>query len=55
MSVDPIEASLSELANNPTGTAEIGNTGVTGEVLPGTGNHIPAEMEPKHLEVFFES
>ena len=41
--------SLSELANNPVGTAEIGDTGATGEVLSGTGNRLPAEIETKSL------
>jgi hypothetical protein len=41
--------SLSELANNPTGTAEVEDTGATGEVLSGTGNLLPAEIETKNL------
>lgn len=41
--------SLSELANNPIGTAEISDTGATGEVLSGTGNRLPPEIETKNL------
>ena len=41
--------SLSELANNPIGTAEIGDSGATGEVFSGTGNRLPAEIETKNL------
>lgn len=40
---------MSELANNPTGTAEIGDSGATGEVLSGTGNLLPPEIETKNL------
>ena len=45
--------SLSELANNPVGTAEIGDTGATGEVFSGTGNRLPAEIETKNLVASF--
>ena len=41
--------SLAELANNPIGTAEVGDTGATGEVMSGTGNLLPAEIETKNL------
>jgi hypothetical protein len=41
--------SLSELANNPTGTSEVGDSGATGQVLSGTGNKLPAEIETKNL------
>ena len=41
--------SLADLANNPTGTAEIGDTGATGEVMSGTGNLLPSEIETKNL------
>jgi len=41
--------SLSELANNPIGTAEVGDSGATGEVFSGTGNRLPAEIETKNL------
>lgn len=44
---------LSELANNPIGTAEIEDTGATGEVLSGTGNRLPAEIETKNLGATF--
>jgi hypothetical protein len=44
---------LSELANNPIGTAEIGDSGVTGEVFSGTGNRLPAEIETKNLAASF--
>jgi hypothetical protein len=44
---------LSELANNPTGTAEIGDTGTTGQVLSGTGNLLPTEIETKNLGATF--
>jgi hypothetical protein len=41
--------SLAELANNPIGTAEVGDTGASGEVFSGTGNRLPAEIEQKNL------
>lgn len=40
---------LSELANNPIGTSEIGDTGATGEVLSGTKNRLPPEIEVKNM------
>ena len=40
---------LSELANNPIGTSEIEDSGATGQVLSGTGNLLPAEIEAKNL------
>lgn len=45
--------SLSELANNYTGTTEIGDTKVPGEALSGIGNRLPAEVETKNLGVLF--
>src|SRR5579862_1160687 len=44
---------LSQLANNPVGMAEIEDTGATGEVLSGTGNLLPAEIETKNLGASF--
>jgi len=40
---------LSELANNPIGTSEVEDSGATGQVLSGTGNLLPAEIETKNL------
>ena len=45
--------SYAELANNPIGTAEVGDSGATGEYLPGTGNRLPAEIETKNLGASF--
>jgi hypothetical protein len=45
--------SLSELANNPIGTAEIGDSGATGQVMSGTGNLLPASIETKNLGASF--
>ena len=45
--------SLAELANNPTGTAEVGDTGATGEVSSGRGNRLPADIETKNLGATF--
>ena len=41
--------SLAELANNPICTAEVGDTGATGEVLSGRGNRLPADIETKNI------
>ena len=41
--------SLAELANNPMGTAEVGDTGATREVRSGTGNRLPAEITMKNI------
>jgi hypothetical protein len=44
---------LSELANNPIGTAEIEDTGATGEMMSGTGNRLPPEIEVKNMGASF--
>jgi hypothetical protein len=44
---------LSELGNNPIGTAEVEDTGATGQVLSGTGNLLPVEIETKNLGASF--
>ena len=44
---------FSGLASNPVGTAEVEDTGATGEVLSGTGNLLPPEIETKNAGASF--
>jgi hypothetical protein len=45
--------SLADLANNPIDTAEVNDVGATGDVLSGTGNLLPVEIEEKNLGVTY--